>query len=154
MGAARHAQRDATGRRTNDHPLLGIGDVVAYLFHTASTNEWRIAADVRMQTRCRQPGGDTNQVLLSNPDFDETLGVACHIRPQAQQVLRVGREHHSLGVTRRDLKQGLAKGEPRLVGCLGMPVVYLCCCRGGHGVSSSVRARAKVSSFTVLLCQT
>ena len=142
VGAARDAERDATGRRANDDPLVGVGDVVAHLLHTAGADERRIAADVRMQTCRRQPGRDANGVLLGNADFDKTLGVTCYIRPNTQQVLRVGREHHGPGITRRHLQQGLAKGEPRLVGGLGPPIGCLYCCRSHHGVSSSASARA------------
>src|SRR5215831_13542954 len=151
VGATGDAARDATGRGANHHPLLGVGDIVAHLFHTASADKRRIAADVGMQPRRGQPGGDAHRVLLGNTDFDETLGVACYIWPNAQQVLRIGREHHGLGVPRCYLKQGLAKSESRLIGSLGAPIVCLSWCRSHYRVSSSASARAKISSLTVLL---
>ena len=152
MRAPSHPQRDAARGGADHHTLIRVGDVVAHLLHAARSDEWRVGAYVGAQAGRRHPGRNPDGVLFGDADLDEALAIALDVGTDPEQVLSVGGDHDGAGLARGELEQRLAEREPGLVSGAGAPIGRSGA-GDGHGSPSSASARARISSFTLLLCQ-
>ena len=153
MGSAGDAKRNATCRRADDDTLVGIGDIIAYLLHAARADERRVGADVGAHAGCRQTRRHADRILFGDAKFDEAVAMALDVRPDAQQILGIGRYDDGTRFAHGEFQQSLAVCEARLV-CGFHPPLGLDCIGCVHFSSSSASALARISSLTELLCQT
>ena len=116
MGAARDREGEPACRSPDHHALVGIGDLVAHLFHGACGDEGRVAADEGAEPRGGEARGHAHGVLLGDADIDDAFRRVRDETPEPDQVEGVGGDRDHAFVPARELGHGEAEGEARLVG--------------------------------------